>query len=39
MNYVDPIKSREGVTKVVNWLAKERLRNRPIFAIEVNGGV
>ena len=39
MNYVDPIKSREDVTKVENWLAEKSLRNRLIFAIGVNTGL
>ena len=39
MNYVDPIKSRDDVRKVEEWLAKRNKRNRLIFAIGTNTGL
>ena len=39
MNYVDPIKSREDIHKVENWLAERNPRNRLIFAMGVNLGL
>ena len=39
MNYVDPIKSREDIKKVENWLKEKSLRNRLIFAIGINTGL
>lgn len=39
MNYVDPIKSRDDIQKIENWLAKHSMRNRLIFAIGVNVGL
>lgn len=39
MNYVEPIKSREDIRKVEDWLDKRSKRNRLIFAIGVNTGL
>lgn len=39
MNFVDPIKSREDIHKVENWLAERNPRNRLIFAMGVNLGL
>lgn len=39
MNFVDPIKSREDIHKVEDWLAKRNKRNRLIFAMGVNLGL
>ena len=39
MNIVDPIKSRDDVKKIENWLMKHNLRDRLIFAIGVNIGL
>ena len=39
MNYVDPIKSRDDIKKLENWLEKHNKRNRLIFAFGVNTGL
>ena len=39
MNIVDPIKSREDIRRMENWLAKYSKKNRLIFVIGVNIGL
>lgn len=39
MNFVDPIKSRDDIKKVEEWLAERSPRNRLIFAFGVNLGL
>lgn len=39
MNYVDPLKRKEDVTKIENYLSKINKRNRLIFIFGVNTGL
>lgn len=39
MNFVSPIKSKEDVSKMEDYLAKKSLRNRLIFMVGVNTGL
>ena len=39
MNFVDPIKSKENVSKIENYLKEKSKRNRLIFAMGVNVGL
>ncbi len=39
MNYVEPIKSKEYISKIENWLTAHNKRNRLIFAIGINTGL
>ena len=39
MNFVSPIKSKEDISKMEDYLAKKSLRNRLIFMVGVNTGL